>query len=77
MGQVKRYNGFKLLNEYSGLFFYYIFFICVQTPFKLEKFKKKSLKWKKDISKGMHKASRMQIMTLKATIWGLFWVNVV
>ena len=47
-------------------------------PLNKRNFKKKSFKWKKDVAESVHKArhTMMQVMILKATTRGAFWVDV-
>ena len=63
-----------VVSFFFGLFHKF----CVQIiPFKFEKLKK-SIEGEKDIAKSVQGASylRMQIITLKATTRGMFWVDV-
>ena len=62
-----------VVSFFFGLFHKF----CVQIiPFKLEKLKK-CIEGEKDISKSVQEARhlRVQIMTLKATTRGIFWVD--
>ena len=71
MDQVKRCDSLKHSNEHGDVYFYFTIYRLLIWEIILKNYSK----GKKDKAKSVH--SRMQIMTLKGTTRGTFWVDAI